>query len=131
MHNPNASLVSLVSFSKLQSHNHLISLQIDWDGTPGLFAHVDAIGMGCAKDVRRGRVQPNEHGTWYTGRNGWCNGADVPVRQFDVTAAATASKSDDGLTNVSYHAYGPNGKEPGQANSGGNIVLSSVLAWTY
>ena len=26
--------------------------------------------MGCTKHVRQGRVQPNEHGTWYTGRNG-------------------------------------------------------------
>ena len=24
-------------------------------------------GMGCSKHVRQGRVQPNEHGTWYTG----------------------------------------------------------------
>ena len=89
------------------------------------------VGMGCTTGVRRGRVQPNEHGTWYTGRNGWCNGADVPVRSFDVTAAATTSGNPAEPVNVTYHAYGPNGKEPGQANKGGNIVLSSVLAWSY
>ena len=27
--------------------------------------------MGCTTHVRQGSVQPNEHGTWYTGRNGW------------------------------------------------------------
>jgi hypothetical protein len=86
------------------------------------------VEMGCTTGVRRGRVQPNEHGTWYTGRNGWCNGADVPVRSFDVTSAATTSGS---VVNVTYRAYGPSGKEPGQANKGGNIVLSSVLAWSY
>eukprot|EP01043_Picozoa_sp_COSAG02_P046562 COSAG02_NODE_4367_length_5445_cov_2.017770_2_plen_89_part_00 len=88
--------------------------------------------MGCTVGVRHGRVQPNEHGTWYTGRNGWCNGADVPVRSFDVTAAVAATTDTGaGSVNVTYHAYGPNGKEPGQANKGGNIVLSSLLAWSY
>eukprot|EP01052_Picozoa_sp_SAG31_P036819 SAG31_NODE_4650_length_3068_cov_2.827888_2_plen_488_part_00 len=33
---------------------------------------VAGTGMGCTRHVREGRVQPNEHGTWYTGRNGWC-----------------------------------------------------------
>jgi hypothetical protein len=79
--------------------------------------------MGCTKNVRYGRVQPNEHGTWYTGRNGWCNGADVPVRLFDVTEAVKKATP----ANVTYHATGPGGKPPGGK---GNIVLSSVLAWT-
>ena len=82
--------------------------------------------MGCATGVRAGRAQPNEHGTWYTGRNGWCNGADVPVRLFDVTAAAAKASP----VNVSYRAAGPAGKPPG-AQGGGNIVLSPALAWTF
>ena len=81
--------------------------------------------MGCTLSVRQGRAQPNEHGTWYAGRNFWCNGADVPVHSFDVTAAV-AKRSP---VNVTYHASGPGGDAPGKQD-GGNIVLSSVLAWS-
>ena len=80
--------------------------------------------MGCTLDLRRGRAQPNEHGTWYTGRNFWCNGADVPVHTWDVSAAARLAGSQP--VNVTYTARGPGGKPPG-AQGGGNIVLSSVL----
>jgi len=79
--------------------------------------------LGCSWGVREGRVQPNEHGTWYFGRNLWCNGADVPVHRFDVTAAAAKASP----VNVSYHAFGPGGSPP---DGGGQIVLSSVLAWS-
>jgi hypothetical protein len=86
---------------------------------------VAGTGLGCTKHVRQGRVQPNEHGTWYTGRNGWCNGADVPPRVFDVTSAVAAGTVD--TVNVTYHALAGGRKEPGK--QGGNIVLSSSLAW--
>jgi len=81
--------------------------------------------MGCTTHVRQGWAQPNEHGTWYTGRNFWCNGADVPVHHFDVTAAVAKGAP----VNVTYHASGPGGAAPGK-HGGGNIVLSSVLAWS-
>ena len=77
--------------------------------------------MGCTGGVRQGRVQPNEHGTWYTGRNFWCNGADVPVHHFDVTAAVAKASP----VNVTYRATGPGGSSP----VSGEIVLTSVLAW--
>ena len=32
--------------------------------------------FGCADNVPYG-VEPNEHGTWYYGRDGWCDGQDV------------------------------------------------------
>ena len=86
---------------------------------------VAGTAMGCSTHAREGRVQPNEHGTWYTGRNGWCNGADVPVHLFDVTAAANTRTP----VNVTYRGTAARGKEPGA--QGGNIVLSSVLAWTF
>lgn len=78
--------------------------------------------LGCTIGVRQGRVQPNEHGTWYAGRNFWCNGADVPVHRFDVTTAAKRAMP----VNVTYHAVGPGGTAP----AGGAMVLSSVLAWS-
>ena len=80
--------------------------------------------LGCTTDIRAGRVQPNEHGTWYTGRNGWCNGADVPVHRHDVTVSVAKASP----VNVTYHAVGPGGEPPGKQGSG-EIVLSSVLAW--
>lgn len=117
---------------------------------------VAGTAMGCAAHVREGRAQPNEHGTWYTGRNfcassdgldpspsllqycmryhqparsalnfAGCNGADVPVHRFDVTAAAAMHAP----VNITYHALGPGGGAPGK-QGGGNIVLSSVLAWS-
>eukprot|EP01052_Picozoa_sp_SAG31_P036818 SAG31_NODE_4650_length_3068_cov_2.827888_1_plen_94_part_00 len=58
-----------------------------------------------------------------------CNGADVPVHVYDVTAAV--AKTSGASVNVTYHATGPHGKQPGQGNKGGNIVLSSVLAWYF
>jgi len=62
---------------------------------------VAGTGMGCSKHVREGRVQPNEHGTWYTGRNFWCNGADVPVHVADVTAAVNCEYADPYCTEAS------------------------------
>ncbi len=39
----------------------------------------------CAERVNEG-VVPNQHGTWYFGRGGWCPGLDVAPRVVDVTA---------------------------------------------
>ncbi|KAK9805085.1 hypothetical protein WJX73_003188 [Symbiochloris irregularis] len=40
---------------------------------------------GCADRVLEG-VEPNEHGTWLYGRNGWCDGQDVQPFVVDITA---------------------------------------------
>ena len=34
--------------------------------------------LGCAEEVDSG-VTPNEYGTWLYGRDGWCNGREVPA----------------------------------------------------
>ena len=88
---------------------------------------VAGTAMGCSTQVRSGRVQPNQHGTWYTGRNGWCNGADVPVHLMDVTQAIMSRPSS--AANITYHAYVGASSPPGK--QGGNIVLASSLAWYY
>jgi len=41
---------------------------------------------GCVEEVANG-VEPNEHGTWNYGRDGWCDGSPVDAHVFDVTAA--------------------------------------------
>jgi len=47
-----------------------------------------ATPMGCANDVGKG-VVPNQHGTWYFGRGGWCPGRDVAPWVVDVTSSIT------------------------------------------
>ncbi|MEZ4405159.1 MAG: peptide-N-glycosidase F-related protein [Polyangiales bacterium] len=42
---------------------------------------------GCANRVSEG-VIPNQHGTWYFGRGGWCPGLDVAPWVVDVTSQA-------------------------------------------
>ena len=44
-------------------------------------------------------VEPNEHGTWNYGRDGWCDGAPVKAHVFDVTDAVV-----DGSNVVTYSA---------------------------
>ena len=39
---------------------------------------------GCAQQVDEGTV-PNQFGTWYLGRGGWCPGKDVRVQTWDIT----------------------------------------------
>lgn len=43
---------------------------------------------GCEEAVGDGTV-PNQYGTWWFGRNGWCPGKEVPVERTDVTHLVT------------------------------------------
>ncbi|MCZ7587037.1 MAG: peptide-N-glycosidase F-related protein [Deltaproteobacteria bacterium] len=43
---------------------------------------------GCMDQVADGAV-PNQYGTWWYGRSGWCPGKEVPMRMIDVTAQVT------------------------------------------
>lgn len=42
---------------------------------------------GCMDQVAEGTV-PNQYGTWWYGRSGWCPGKEVPVKTIDITADA-------------------------------------------
>jgi len=83
--------------------------------------------LGCAEKTNRGAV-PNEHGTWYYGRNGWCDGEDVKPMLFDITTTL-GSDPEKGTHDLRYYAfsYGPNGVEPNQNGCAGNIQMSSYL----
>jgi hypothetical protein len=52
---------------------------------------------GCVEEVKNG-VEPNEHGTWNYGRDGWCDGSPVDAHVFDVTDAVDLSGGPNGLT---------------------------------
>lgn len=54
---------------------------------------------GCEDDVVNGTV-PNQYGTWWFGRNGWCPGKEVPVERRDVTSLVTPG----GTVNVDFEA---------------------------
>ncbi|KAK3106688.1 hypothetical protein FSP39_025233 [Pinctada imbricata] len=47
-------------------NGHVSNIMFSEAGTP----------FGCAEQVLTG-VEPNEHGTWLYGRNGWCDGRNV------------------------------------------------------
>jgi hypothetical protein len=74
---------------------------------------------GCLERVDEG-VVPNQHGTWYFGRGGWCPGHDVAPVAFDVTSAIRKGE----LNTLTYQARF--GGQPITQHLG-NIVLSSWL----
>jgi hypothetical protein len=75
--------------------------------------------LGCASEVGKG-VVPNQHGTWYFGRGGWCPGYDVAPWIVDVTKEVTAGKT----ANLGYTTTF--GGQP-VATGRGYIELSSYL----
>jgi hypothetical protein len=62
---------------------------------------------GCSDQALQGS-EPNEYGTWWYGRAGWCNGMDVRPWVVDVSAAALPSSSSPsssaGVAQVDYQA---------------------------
>lgn len=74
---------------------------------------------GCSDRVSEG-VVPNQHGTWYFGRGGWCPGFDVAPKIVDVTADIRKGQANT----VTYEARF--GGAPVTQHLG-NIVLSSWL----
>lgn len=75
--------------------------------------------LGCYKQIDDGTV-PNQFGTWYLGRGGWCPGLDVPPYRADLTDDLTA-----GTNTITYRST-IDGNEP---NNGGSIWMSSYLVF--
>jgi hypothetical protein len=73
----------------------------------------------CARRVGEG-VVPNQHGTWYFGRGGWCPGHDVAPWVRDVTVQARPGSTVELRYTTTY------GGRAVSANLG-NIVLASYL----
>ena len=71
---------------------------------------------GCAEQVDEGTV-PNQFGTWYFGRGGWCPGKNVNVVAWDITDQVAPGE----VVTISYKSLF-NGKPEG---AGGNIRLDS------
>lgn len=75
---------------------------------------------GCMAETAHG-MTPNQSGTWWFGRGGWCPGQQVTPWIVDVTHDVTPGQP----ATISYRAR-LNGAEPPSAGAS-NIVLSSYL----
>jgi len=75
--------------------------------------------MGCVDQIENGMV-PNQGGTWWFGRGGWCPGQQVDPFIADATEAAPPGTT----ATITYNA-----KLNGQAvpDGSGNMRLSSWL----
>ena len=83
-----------------------------------------ATATGCAQRVAEG-VEPNEHGTWLYGRDGWCPGQDVVPWVVDVTDQV---KLDGGENRVNYFGLFK-GKDPNPQRDPGEILMNSYLVF--
>jgi hypothetical protein len=98
------------------NHQHVFTI----NGTERRQAFPGAqTGDGCLQRVDAG-VVPNQHGTWYYGRGGWCPGQDVAPWAFDVTSLVT--KGQDATLTYRTELNGA-----AVVSGQGNIVLSSWL----
>ena len=80
--------------------------------------------LGCTFAVSNGSL-PNEHGTWFYGRNGWCDGQAVEPWVIDITEHL--EPSDWGYLNVLEFAGLYNGKTPNPTSNPGQMLVSSHL----
>ena len=83
--------------------------------------------LGCTMQVPQGSV-PNEHGTWYYGRNGWCDGMDVKPLVWDVSEAALGAGPTFNLTYFAL-SYNVGGSNPSQKGCGGGIIMQAAVAF--
>jgi len=76
---------------------------------------------GCMKAIAKG-VVPNQWGTWWLGRGGWCPGQQVPPYEVDLTKVAPAGKA----ATISYSGQF-NGGSPPTESKPGTITMKSYL----
>lgn len=129
--------------------HHFIINGVDFNTNDIAFDRFRLAGtaLGCTLQVPRGSL-PNEHGTWYYGRNGWCDGQAVDPLVWDVTDALAMVMDDAAEVgsplrgagsaiplprqfNVTYRAYsyGVGGEIPTEDGCGGTILMSSNVAF--
>eukprot|EP00118_Oscarella_pearsei_P025576 m.308403 g.308403 ORF g.308403 m.308403 type:complete len:657 (+) comp43948_c0_seq1:423-2393(+) len=79
--------------------------------------------LGCAMRVSEG-VEPNEHGTWLYGRDGWCDGQEVSPWVVDITHQVHIGEMND----VSYVGWF-NGTDPHPTRKPGYIIMYSNIVF--
>ena len=68
-------------------------------------------------------LEPNEHGTWFFGRNGWCDGQDVKPWEMEITSILNPP----GKMNIIEYAGLYKGDTPNPTSNPGEILMSSFL----
>ena len=106
-----ATKVEVVAIITVNSQEHAYELT-----EPG-------IEDGCAQMVPQGTV-PNQAGTWWFGRGGWCPGMEVHPWTVDVTADAAPGPT----ASIAYRAT-QGGDEP--TDGLGTIEMRSWLVISY
>lgn len=98
------------------NHQHEFTV----NGNAYLHEHL-AIGddEGCVAEIENGAV-PNQWGTWWFGRGGWCPGQQVPPYVVDVTSDVTPGES----ATLSYRGLFQDDTPPDNA---GDIAMVSYL----
>jgi hypothetical protein len=81
---------------------------------------------GCTTSVPFGG-EPNEHGTWFYGRGGWCDGQNVAPWVTDITPQLLPAGA-PGNNSIWYQGYF-NGTAPDPTQSPGYIIMWSYLSF--
>jgi peptide-N-glycosidase F-like protein len=98
------------------NHQHELTV----NGHSYLKEHPEAAtNDGCIAELEHGMV-PNQPGTWWFGRGGWCPGQQVDPWVVDVTADVTPGQT----AQITYQGMYAGGTPP---DGSGNIVMTSYL----
>jgi hypothetical protein len=79
--------------------------------------------LGCSRHVMQG-VEPNEYGTWLYGRDGWCDGLQVPPYVVDVTSQLSSLQPNS----VVYYGW-YKGATPNPSVGGAYMVLATYVSF--
>ncbi len=77
---------------------------------------------GCMEAVGTEGTVPNQYGTWWYGRGGWCPGKDVPVEEHDITDQVTPG----GTASIAYRVE-RNGADYQATSSWAHTVVNAWL----
>ncbi|MBI5512954.1 MAG: hypothetical protein HY909_04255 [Deltaproteobacteria bacterium] len=102
--------------------NHTHHLRVNGTDHPITFPEAQTQD-GCTDRVDQG-VVPNQHGTWYFGRGGWCPGWDVRPHLADITADLRPGMENE----LTYEALIGTAR-PAPMTGYGNVVLTTYLVF--
>jgi hypothetical protein len=105
-------------------HEHRFTV----NGEAFMKSHPEAsTNTGCVDQVPKG-VVPNQYGTWFFGRGGWCPGLDVAPWVVDITGGIVKG-ADNTITYEGLYQGMPYVPEPSGSGQGfaANLVMTSWL----
>ena len=91
------------------------------NGNDNLFTYAIANSTyGCMDQIEQGTV-PNQYGTWWYGRNGWCPGQQVDMKVVDITEQVLFGQANTFDYNVA--------NLDGSLDSGGDLIVTTWLVY--